>query len=319
METEPADASLSLVIPLYHEASHFAKSFRVIHDVVRDLDVTAEYVLVDDGSTDTTWQVVMDLQQKFPEIRAIRFSRNFGKEAAMSAGLRHATGDAVIVLDADLQHPPALIPEMLRRWREEGAEIVDGVKRSRGGEPFWRRLGARFFSEMLRRFSGFDMAGATDFKLLDRKVVDAWLTMDEYTTFYRGMTEWLGFRHQRLPFDVADRSDGASSWNAPQLLRLALNAVTSFSSSPLHIITICGSFFIVAAALLAMLTLIRWISGHALSGFSTVIILQLIIGSIIMLSMGITGEYLANIFYEAKKRPRYIIRELRNPENPPGE
>jgi hypothetical protein len=170
-------------------------------------------------------------------------------------------------------------------------------------------VGAGFFNALMNRLSGFDLSGASDYKLLDRKVVDAWLQMPETQLFTRGMVEWLGFTHARIPFEVADREDGASTWSTFRLIRYALNGLTSFSSFPLHVVTLVGALFMGSAALLAAWTFYYWLSGQAVSGFTTVILLQLGIGSIVMLSLGIMGEYVAHIYAEVKRRPRYVIAE----------
>jgi glycosyltransferase involved in cell wall biosynthesis len=301
--------TLSLVIPLYCEGGHLRESVSEIHRNMESCGKSYEVVLVDDGSHDSTWDTITSLAGEYSSIRAFRFSRNFGKEAAMSAGIELARGRAVIVMDGDLQHPPELIPEMVRLWEEEGYHVVDTVKASRGSEALWYRLSARLFGACMSRMSGFDLSGASDFKLLDRRVVDAWLQMRETLTFYRGMTEWLGFRHARLPMHVAARRQGASSWSVLRLMRLAVAALTSFSSVLLQGVTALGLLFIVFAGIFGVYTVGRYMKGSSLEGFATVILLQLIIGGTIMLSLGIIGQYLANIYWETKKRPRYVLMD----------
>lgn len=309
---------ISVVLPVYNEGMHLEKS---VKEILRHLEATGhahEIILVDDGSRDVTWETMLLLAEADPRIRGLRLSRNFGKEAAMSAGLHAAQGDAVIVMDADLQHPPRLIPEMVALWKNERAHVVDAVKQRRAREPMLRRWGAALFNAIMRKTTGVDIADASDFKLIDRKVIECWKQMPECQTFYRGMIEWLGFRHIRLPFDVQERVEGQSSWSYVKLAALSLNAVTSFTTLPLQLVTLLGVLFLMGALLMGVWTVYVWISNQAMSGFSTVILLQLINGSIIMISLGVLGRYIANIYQESKRRPRYFISETTDPTSTHG-
>lgn len=305
---------ISVVIPAYNEGGHLTTS---LTEVTRHLELsgmTYEIILVDDGSSDTTWETIASLTEKDKCVRGLRLSRNFGKESAMSAGLDNAQGEAVIVIDADLQHPPELISKMIDLWKNEGAHVVDAVKKQRANEPFLRKFGAHMFNGLMKRMTGFDIARASDYKLIDRRVIDCWKQMPECQTFYRGMIEWMGFKHVRLPFEVNERIAGKSSWSYIKLAALSLTAVTSFTTLPLQLVTFLGFVFLVGAMLLGVWTIYIWASGQALSGFSTLILLQLINGSIFMISLGILGRYIANIYQETKRRPRYIISEHANLE-----
>ena len=226
----------------------------------------------------------------------------------MAAGLERARGRAIIVMDGDLQHPPAVVPEMVRRWRE-GAEVVEAVKQHRGTARIGAGVRARIFNSLFSRLTGFDLHGATDFKLMDRRVVDAWRTMSERNLFFRGMNAWLGFRRVRIPFDVEQRAEGRSQWSPWQLARLAETAVTSFSSAPLYLIIAAGLTFAIVAVVLGAQTIYLKLTGRAIDGFTTVILLLLIIGSVLMVGMGLVGIYLARIYEEVKRRPRYVIAE----------
>jgi dolichol-phosphate mannosyltransferase len=272
-----------------------------------DNHIDYQFVLIDDGSRDNTWQALEQLTRELPGIKALKLSRNFGKEAALCAGLDAADGDACIVMDADLQHPPELIPEMVRLWREEGYDVVEGTKSNRGKEGFLYKLGARLFYLTFRRLSGLDLGKASDFKLMDRKVVDAWRQLLERGTFFRGMSAWVGFNRCQLPFAVERRITGSSKWSPIKLGMLFISAVTAFSSLPLQIITFLGGLFFIGSLALAAQTLYMKSVGIAFTGFTTVILLQLIIGSALMLSLGIIGTYLARIYEEVKYRPRYLI------------
>jgi len=304
---------LSVVIPLLNEESHIEQTLETIRRELIGLEGDYELILIDDGSSDGTWAILRALAERFGDLRAIRLSRRFGKELALCAGLEHARGEAVVVMDGDLQHPPRLIPEMVRLWEEEGFEVVEGVKRFRGEGSRSYHAQAGFFYFLLRSLSGIDLSGASDFKLMDRKVLDAWRRMGERNVFFKGMSAWLGFRRKRLFFDVEPRVGGKSAWSSLGLLRLAINGITSFSSLPVHIITLMGAVFLCFALLLGIQSLAMWFSGEALTGFTTVNLLLLIIGSMLMIGLGIIGEYIAKIYDEVKGRPRYVIAETVEP------
>jgi polyisoprenyl-phosphate glycosyltransferase len=301
----------SIVIPVYAESSHLFKVFTTINRVFEPLQIIYEFVLIDDGSPDDTWDVIRELAEQNPfVIKAVRLSRNFGKECALCAGLEVAKGEAVIVMDGDLQHPPELIPEMLHIWQKSDVDIVEAIKISRGKESLFGKISAKLFYAILNQMSGYNLRGASDYKLLDRKVVNAWLKMPERNLFFRGMTAWLGFRRVQIPFEVAPRIGGKSGWSTIKLVKLAMTGVTAFSSLPLHFITFSGCFFLILAITLGIQTLFLKFIGRAVDGFTTVILLLLIIGSLIMISLGIIGLYLARIYEEVKGRPRYIVSEI---------
>ncbi len=302
------DAKLSIVIPVYQEGSHIKSSIGVIEQVLISNRFSYEFILVDDGSRDNTWQQLREMAQGSEHIIALRLSRNFGKEAALCAGLDHATGDMIVVMDSDLQHPPTLIPEMVKAWRE-GYDVVEGIKSSRGKENPIYRICARFFYYIIYKTADINLGQASDFKLMDRKVVEAWKEMPERATFFRGMSAWLGFERKQISFDVAERVNGKSKWSLLRLIRLAVNAITSYTSIPLHFITMLGICLFILAVVLGIQTLYMYFSGKALSGFTTVILLQLIIGSSIMISLGMIGIYLTKIYKEVKSRPRYLVSQ----------
>jgi glycosyltransferase involved in cell wall biosynthesis len=306
MNDEPV---YSVVIPVYREGDHLKVVLRIIQQELDSLQSLYELVLVDDGSPDNTWDVIRELSRHYPMLRALRLSRNFGKEYALCAGLEIAKGKAVIVMDGDLQHPPKLIPEMARIWRESDTKIVEAVKVTRGKESILGKLGANFFYAFITNLSGYNLKGASDYKLLDRKVVNAWLQMGERNLFFRGMTAWLGFQRVQIPFEVPDRYAGQSSWSFLKLVKLAVTGVTAFTSLPLQFVTFTGVIFLIFAVFIGVQTLFLKLTGQAVSGFTTVIILILIIGSLIMISLGIIGEYIARIYEEVKDRPRYVIAD----------
>jgi glycosyltransferase involved in cell wall biosynthesis len=299
---------LSVVLPCLDEGAHLARSLARLAEVLDGLGLSYEFVVVDDGSSDDTWAVLTREARVRPTLRAVRLSRRFGKEQALVAGLERARGQGVLVMDADLQHPPALIPDMVRAWREEHYDVVEAVKTRRGEEPLLSRLGARLFYPLFRRLSGFDLEGASDFKLLDRRVLTAWNAMGERNVFFRGMSAWLGFARRRLEFEVAPRAEGETRWSPLRLLRLALNGITAFSTAPIHLITLLGVLFLLFALGLGLQTLYNKLYGDAETGFTTVIVLVLVVGSLNLISLGLIGLYVARIYEEVKGRPRYVVR-----------
>jgi glycosyltransferase involved in cell wall biosynthesis len=316
--TEATQPVVSIVVPVYREGAQLATFLKGVRNSVDQCRLPYELVLVDDGSPDETWQVIAAAANSNDTVRALRLSRNFGKESALCAGLEHARGDAVIVIDADGQHPPSLIPEMVRVWQSSGADVVEAVKRRRGRESLSSKLGAQLFYFVLNRLSGFHFKGASDFKLMSRKAVDAWLKMGERNVFFRGMTVWMGFTSVQIPFEVVPRSVGQSTWSVLKRLKLALVGITAFSSFPLHLVTFAGLIFLGISVLLGLETLYLKLAGRAVSGFATVILLELIIGSLLMISLGIIGEYLARIYEEVKGRPRYLVKESIEPGEKPS-
>ncbi len=304
---------ISIILPIFNEGENIKDLiFKIKEDVKKNSDITYEIILIDDGSKDNSWELIKSLAKEDKNIKAIKFSRNFGKEYAIMAGLEHSKGDAVIVMDADGQHPPELITEMIKIWENEGTEIVEGVKKEREREGILKRMGAYFFYKILKILSGFDLEGKSDFKLLDRKVVDYLLNLKERSLFFRGVTEWLGFKKNQIPFIPLERKQGKTKWSFIKILRYAIDNITSFSSTPLHFVTIAGLIFLFFSIFLGIQTLFMKFTGKAVSGFTTVILLLLIIGSLLMISLGIIGEYIAKIYEEIKARPRYIVEEMLN-------
>jgi glycosyltransferase involved in cell wall biosynthesis len=307
--TEITGNLVSVVIPVFQESAALPQFLASVRHALDQAAITYELVLVDDGSSDNTWPIIAQEAKASPTVRGFRLSRNFGKESALCAGLEKARGAAVIVMDGDGQHPASLLPEMIRMWRATGADIVQAVKRSRGQESFSSKASALVFYLLFKQFSSFDLRRASDFKLMSRKAVDAWLKMGERNVFFRGMTAWMGFTTVQIPFEVAQRSQGHSTWSYLKRLKLAITGITAFSSLPLQLVTFAGVLFLGFSIVLGTQTIYLKFSGRAVSGFTTVILLELIIGSLLMISLGIIGEYLARIYREVKGRPRYLISE----------
>jgi glycosyltransferase involved in cell wall biosynthesis len=298
---------LSIVIPAHNEARGIARAIEVMLDTLAPCAMKVEVIVVDDGSLDETFDQVKNLSAADPRIKGIRFTRNFGKEAALLAGLRVASGEAVVTIDSDLQHPPALIPKMIEEWRK-GAMVVDAVKRRRENDGILTRLRAGLFNSLLSRLGGINMENSSDFKLLDRVVVDAIAReLPERQRFYRGLADWVGYRHASIPFDVEARAEGEGKWSLWKLMQLATTAIVSFTSAPLQIVTVLGILTLLLGVLVGADALISWFQGRAVSGFATTIITLLVVGSFIMISLGIIGEYLAKIYDEIKARPTYLV------------
>ncbi|MCC8182359.1 MAG: glycosyltransferase family 2 protein [Clostridiales bacterium] len=305
-------ATLSVVIPSYNEEKMVPITARTISSLLQDAGISFELLFVDDGSNDRTWEEI-EHAATIPSqcIHGVHFSRNFGKEAAIMAGLSEAVGDCCVVIDCDLQHPPEKIIEMYHLW-EEGYEVVEGVKSSRGSESGLHRFAAHSFYSLISSATGFDMENASDFKLLDRKAVDVITHMREKNAFFRALSSWVGFKTTTVSFDVQERMEGESKWSTASLVKYAVRNIASFSTAPMQIVTFLGVLMLVVSVVMGIVSLVQKILGMALGGFTTVIILQLFSSSIIMISIGIVGYYIARIFEEVKNRPPvYYQQNLR--------
>ena len=300
--------TLSIVLPSYNEEQNIANTTGVLTELLEREGISYELVFVSDGSTDRTYEEIRKVSAANPRVRGARFSRNFGKEACIFAGLQLTTGDAVIVMDCDLQHPPEVIPEMWRLW-QEGYEVVEGIKLSRGKESLLHKMFAGGFYRVMSWLIKMDMNASSDYKLLDRKVVNVLISLPERNTFFRALSFWAGFRTTSVKYEVQERKFGVSKWSFTSLMRYAVKNVTSFSTLPLQLVTIMGVISILFSVILAIQTLVRYLMGTSVEGFTTVILLILIIGGFIMLSLGVIGHYIARIYEEVKGRPKYIISE----------
>ena len=297
---------LSIVIPAYNEEKMILKTTDVVSGIMEREKIPFELVFVNDGSKDRTWEMIEKAAEKNSHVTGIRFSRNFGKESAIFAGLANAEGDCIAVMDCDLQHPPETLVEMYRLW-EQGYEVIEGVKRSRGKESILHRASAGMFYKIMSKAVQIDMSRASDFKLMDRKAVEALLSMPERNAFFRALSSWVGYRTTSVEFDVQERTEGESKWSTWSLIKYAVRNIVGFSSAPLQMITVAGVLTLLLAVVLGIQSLVKYFCGHALEGFTTVILLLLIIGSLIMLSIGVIGIYIAKIYEEVKGRPRYFI------------
>ena len=299
---------VSILLPAYNEEEMVNKACEKIALLLEEKDIKYEILLVDDGSKDATWKEIQNQSKNNPCVRGIRFSRNFGKEAAIFAGLEHMNGECCVIMDCDLQHPPEKILEMYYLW-QQGYEIIEGVKENRGKETIFYHICAKSFYKIISTVTRIDMSRASDFKLLDKKVVQVLVTMKEKKAFFRALSSWIGFKTMQIPFQVQEREAGESKWSLLSLVKYAITNITSFTVAPMQVVTIFGIVMFFLSTILGMVTLFQKITGFAVEGFTTVIILQLFSSSIIMFSLGVIGHYIAQIYEEVKGRPRSIIAE----------
>ena len=298
---------LSVIIPSYNEEQMISMTAKTISDVLVSENIDHEILFVNDGSSDKTWDIICEEAKKDPHVRGVSFSRNFGKEAAVFAGLSEAAGDACVVIDCDLQHPPEKIPEMYRLW-EEGYEVVEGVKNSRGQESGVHKKAAETFYKLISRATKIDMSRASDFKLMDRRVVDTIISMPEKKAFFRAVSSWVGYKKTRVEFDVAERVAGESKWSRGALIRYAISNITAFSSFPVRFASYVGIAMIAAFIVIGIFAICIGAGGNPTGGmFLGLLAFMFLIGGIVLLAIGIVGYYVARTYEETKGRPRYII------------
>lgn len=300
---------LSIILPSYNEEQNIENTARVLAGLLEQKEIDYELIFISDGSKDATYAEILKAAAANPRVKGAEFSRNFGKEASIFAGLELSCGDACVVMDCDLQHPPETILKMWELWKQ-GFEVVEGIKSSRGKESTAHKLSAGLFYKIMSRLIKMDMNASSDFKLLDRKVVNVLLELKERNTFFRALTFWAGFRTAEVEYEVQERKYGSSKWSVFSLMKYAVANATSFSTLPLQLVTVMGIVSILFSVVLAVQTLFKYVTGTAVEGFTTVILLILIIGGFIMLSLGIIGHYIARIYEEVKGRPKYIISRV---------
>ncbi len=300
---------LSIVIPMRNEAANIDPLFRRLQAVLEGLPMEWEVVCVNDGSTDATLAQLVAKHQADARIKVLDFSRNFGKEAAMTAGLEHSRGDAVVPMDADLQHPPELIPKLLDKW-EQGFDVVIALRTDRPGESVVRRILSRLFYRLADfLFESQALAGAGDFRLMSRPVVNAVLLLRESNRYMKGIFGWVGFNQASVFYEQEARFAGVSSWGLWRLWRFAINAVTGFSTIPLKIWSYIGASIAVPSLIYAIYTVVKTlVYGVDLPGYSSLIVSVLFLGGVQLISLGVLGEYLARVHDEVKRRPLYLIK-----------
>lgn len=305
---------ISIVVPIFNEGKFIRSHLRTILKNAEMENVSLQLIAVDDGSCDNTAAEIEQAAKEDPRISSIMFTRNFGKEAAILAGLLESKGEAVIVIDADLQHPPELIPKMISLW-QQGFPIVEAVKLKRGKEDVMSWLCAKVFYWLFHYLVGVNLNGQCDYKLLDRSAVNAYVALPEKHRFFRGLIDWLGYPSARLPFEVLPRKDHNGRWSKIKLIKYAINNLTSFSTLPLRIVTWLGLLTLILSICGGISLIHKW-QDEGLNGFPTVDLLIIITGSVMMISLGIIGHYLTHIYHELKARPPYVRLPSREPPPP---
>jgi glycosyltransferase involved in cell wall biosynthesis len=303
-------ATLSCVIPCLNEQANLGVLLPELLATLAGEDCTPEVIVVDDGSTDGTPELMRHWASLHPEIVYLRLSRNFGKEAALTAGLEAARGQAVVCLDADMQHPPAMIRTMLARWRA-GVQMIYAVRTTREDETWFKRMGSRMFYALMRTSHGLRVPpNAGDFRLMDRAVVDALLRLHERDRFMKGLFAWVGFDAEALPYVPPQRLHGVSKFRPLRLLRFAVDGLTAFTTWPLRLLSLLGACLSFLAFLYGLVIIIsHWLYGDPVQGWATLITVVLFFSGVNLMSLGVVGEYVARIFTEVKARPVYLLRE----------
>lgn len=309
--------TVSLIVPCYNEEAALPFFYEAVSQVTDRLpDYEFSFIFVNDGSKDGTLQILRELAKKDKRVQYLSFSRNFGKEAAMYAGFCNATGDYVAVMDADMQDPPSLLPEMIEILEKEEYDSVATRRVTRDGEPPIRSFFARMFYRVINRISEADIVdGARDFRLMKREMVEAIVSMCEYNRFSKGIFGWIGFRTKWLPFKNVERVAGETKWNFWKLFKYSIDGIVNFSQAPLSFASMTGLLFTVVAFLMVIFVFVRkLIFGDPVAGWASTICIVLFIGGVQLLCMGIMGQYLAKTYLEVKRRPHYIVAESNKPE-----
>jgi polyisoprenyl-phosphate glycosyltransferase len=304
--------ALSIVIPCYNEAACIDELHRRVSATAQTVGGNDhEIVLVNDGSKDGTWAAMQRIAATDPCVVAINLSRNHGHQLALTAGLDLARGEHILILDADLQDPPELLPDMMARMEAEGADVVYAVRRARAGESFAKKATAALFYRLLAKLTDTDIPLDTgDFRLMTRRALDAFLALPEQARFIRGMVAWVGFRQVPFAYDRAERLAGETSYPLSKMLRLAFDAITGFSTAPLRLASHAGLALTGASALLFVYIVISWLTGHAIQGWTSTMLVVVGLGAVQMFVLGMIGEYLGRLYIEAKKRPLYIVADV---------
>ena len=303
---------ITVAVPCYNEEAALPPFYAVLTDVTGKMDeVEFEFLFINDGSRDKTLEKIRELAAADNRVKYLSFSRNFGKEAGIYAGLKHATGDYVVIMDADLQDPPALLPQMYRAVTEEGYDCVGSRRVTRKGEPPIRSFFARMFYKIINKMSDADIVdGARDFQMMSRKVVDAIVSMGEYNRFSKGIFGWIGFRKKWLEYENVERVAGETKWNFWKLFLYAIEGIVAFSTTPLVISSVFGLLCCMLAFVMIVVIIVRTlVFGDPTAGWPSLVCIMLLLSGIQMLGIGIVGQYLAKTYLETKKRPLYLIGE----------
>ena len=304
------NVDISIVVPAFNEEGNIAEMHRRLVDVLDAVGVSFEIVFVDDGSSDNTLLKVAELAENDPRVKAVSFSRNFGHMKALCAGLDHACGDAVITMDADLQHPPDLIPSLIEKWRE-GYEIVGTIREEAEGTGFVKTLTSRCFYSLMSRIAGTDLPrGSADYRLMDRSVVTTLTGMQERSRFLRGLIGWVGYKKVFITYRADVRFSGTTKYSFSRMLGFAADGITSFSSVPLKLSAYVGAIVAMLGFVYAGYALYaKMFTDRAITGWASVLVAVLFVGGVQLIFLGVIGEYLSRVYEEAKQRPLYIVRK----------
>ena len=304
--------ALSIVVPCFNEQACLAALHERLGAAARAaVGEDYEIVLVNDGSRDSSWRLMREMVANDPNLLAVNLSRNHGHQLALTAGLDLCRGEKILIIDADLQDPPELLPDMLKVMQSEGADVVYGVRRSRTGETAFKRATAHAFYRLLSRATEVDIpVDAGDFRLMSRRALDALLAMPEQARFIRGMVAWIGFRQVPFAYDRQERFAGETKYPVKKMMRFALDALTGFSSAPLKVASHVGLWLSLGSVLLILYIAYAWITGRSIQGWTSLMLIVVVLGAIQMFTLALLGEYIGRLYNEAKRRPLYIVQEV---------
>ena len=304
--------ALSIVVPCFNEEACLPELYRRLSEAAQQASGgDYELVLVNDGSRDSTWSVMQGLADEDPHVLAVNLSRNHGHQLALTAGLDLSHGEIILIIDADLQDPPELLPAMIEAMRKEGADVVYGVRRSRSGETAFKRATAHGFYRLLSRATDIDIPVDTgDFRLMSRRALEALLAMPEQSRFIRGMVAWIGFRQVPFLYDRDERFAGETKYPFSKMFRFALDALTGFSSAPLKLASHAGLWLSLGSVLILAYIIYAWIAGHSIPGWTSLMLVVVLLGAVQMFVLALMGEYIGRLYNEAKGRPLYIVQEV---------
>jgi dolichol-phosphate mannosyltransferase len=311
---------VSIVVPMYFEEAVAQECYNRLKKVMDDNKISYEFIFVNDGSTDKTIDILTQIANEDKRTKVVSFARNFGHQNAVTAGIDYACGDAIVIIDADLQDPPELIPQMIDKWRE-GYDVVYGKRKTRKGETFFKLITAKYFYRFLNYVSDIDIPKDTgDFRIIDRKVADVFRNMTERNRFIRGMMSWVGFRQTYVEYERDERFAGETKYPLKKMLKFASDGIIAFSSKPLRLVTNCGFFCVLISIGLLLYSIIVKVMGHQIgTGWASIMVAISFFSGIQLLGLGIIGQYIARIYDESKNRPIYIVKETINMDEIPND
>jgi len=301
---------ISIVIPVFNEQEVLPTMYDRLKEAISRIDMPTEIIFVNDGSIDNSMGVLLEFMSRDEDVRILDFSRNYGHQAALSAGMQYSRGNAVITMDADLQHPPELIPELIKKW-EEGFDVVYTCRTTNANATFFKNITSTFFYEIINKLSNINIPqGAADFRLLDQKVIDSFRLLNEQRLFIRGLISWMGYRQIGIPYEAPERYSGTSKYTLFRMIRFAVDGITSFSSVPLYFSASIGIFISLISFIYGAFVIYSWLfTGTVIEGWASLMIVSLFVGGIQLITLGILGVYLGRVYDESKRRPRYLLRQ----------